>query len=72
MTPDEVIRESIREEERCDELLTVKQYADMFGVHIQTVYSTIRNGTLQHHVIRIGRTIRIDVSREIIRQRKAS
>lgn len=54
------------------DLLTVKQYADMFGVHVQTVYSTIRNGTLQHHVVRIGRAIRIDVSRETIPERKAS
>lgn len=38
--------------ERREELLTVKQYADLFGLHIQTVYSAIRRGHLPYRVIR--------------------
>ena len=46
-----------------EHLLTVQEYADGHRVHIQTVYSAIRDGRLQHRVVRVGRAIRIDVSR---------
>jgi excisionase family DNA binding protein len=52
--------------------ITVKEYADLFRVHVQTVYSAVRSGRLSHPWERVGRTIRIDVSRESIEQRKAS
>jgi excisionase family DNA binding protein len=52
--------------------LTVKEYADRLGVHIQTVYSAIRRGLLKREVERVGRTIRIYVSRGSISDRKAS
>lgn len=54
------------------EWLTVKEYADMFRLHIQTVYSAVRKGRINHPIERVGRTIRIDVSRETIPERKAS
>lgn len=54
------------------EWLTVKQYADMFGVHVQTVYAAVREKRINHPIERIGRTIRIDVSRENIPERIAS
>lgn len=54
-----------RQEEVDKELLTVKQYAARFGVHVQTVYSAIRYGRrLQGAVVRpTSRTIRIAVLR---------
>lgn len=52
--------------------LTVKEYAAMMRVHVQTVYSAIRYERLNHPIERVGRTIRIDVSRETIPERKAS
>jgi excisionase family DNA binding protein len=54
------------------EWLTVKEYAELFRLHVQTVYTAISKGTMPHHVQRFGRTIRIDVSRETITGRKAS
>lgn len=52
----------------CDELLTVQQYADRYGIHVQTVYTAIRKGYRLFGVpIRPSeRTIRIAVSRETI------
>jgi excisionase family DNA binding protein len=55
-----------------DELLTVKEYADRHRVHVQTVYSAIRRGLLPHPVTRVGRVIRIDVSRASIQERKSA
>jgi excisionase family DNA binding protein len=54
------------------EWLTVKEYAEMFRVHVQTVYSAIRLGRLSHPWERVGRSIRIDVSRESIEERKSA
>lgn len=52
--------------------LTVKEYAYLMRVHVQTVYAAIRANRLNHPVARIGNTIRIDVSRESITGRIAS
>lgn len=50
-----------------DELLTVKEYADLTRVHVQTVYTAIRYGRLKLKVLRpTTRTIRICVPRESI------
>lgn len=50
-----------------DELLTVKEYADLHRVHVQTVYSAIRYGRFKYEVLRpTERTIRIVVPRESI------
>lgn len=51
-----------------EELLTVKEYAAIFGIHEQTVYTAIRYGRrLQGRVERPSpRTIRIAVPRESI------
>jgi hypothetical protein len=50
-----------------DALLTVKEYAALNRVHIQTVYSSIRRGLFPHRVERpTPGTIRIIVSRESI------
>lgn len=59
-------------DDRDNELLTVKEYASRRRVHIQTVYTAIRNGRLPYRTERIGRSIRIVVSRESIEERKAS
>jgi predicted site-specific integrase-resolvase len=59
-------------DDRDNELLTVKEYAERRRVHIQTVYAAIRRGLLSYPVERIGRSIRIVVSRESIIERKAS
>jgi hypothetical protein len=48
------------------ELLTVKEYALMYRVHVQTVYAAIRCQRLSHDIERVGRSIRILVPREII------
>jgi hypothetical protein len=57
-----------------EEWLTVKEYAYHRKVHVQTVYSALRHRPhlFPYHFERNGRTIRIDVSRESIRDRKAS
>lgn len=56
-----------------DDLLTVKQYAERYGLHVQTVYTAIRSGRLRYLVVRpTPRTIRIDVSRESIQARKSA
>lgn len=60
------------EQVRAEDWLTVKEYAALHRVHEQTVYSAIRRGLIHHPIERIGRSIRIDVSRESISQRKAS
>ena len=54
--------------------LTVKEYASVFGVHFQTVYSAIRHGhKLLGRVERpSSRTIRIVVPRESIEERKSA
>lgn len=54
--------------------LSVKEYAALRRVHVQTVYSHLRfhPQTFPHPFERVGRAIRIDVSRESIRDRKAS
>lgn len=52
--------------------ISVKQYAEMFGVHVQTVYTAIREGKMNHPIERVGRAIRIDVSRGIIEERKSA
>lgn len=54
------------------EWLTVKEFAFARRVHVQTVYSAIRRGLFPYHWERTGRTIRIDVSRASIAERKAS
>jgi len=54
------------------EWLTVKEYAEMFRLHVQTVYTAIRKKQFNHPIERVGRAIRIDVSRETIPDRKAS
>lgn len=43
--------------------MTVQEYADLLGVHVQTVYSAIRRGLLKRPYERVGRVIRISVSR---------
>lgn len=57
-----------------EELLTVKQYADIFGLHEQTVYTAIRFG--RHLNGRVERptshTIRIAVPRESIARLKSA
>jgi hypothetical protein len=55
-----------------DEWVTVKEYAFARKVNVQTVYSAIRRGHFRLPFERIGRTIRIDVSRGSIQDRKAS
>lgn len=56
--------------------LTVKEYAALLRVNIQTVYAAIRAGRLKHPFIRVGGrgrgAIRIDVSRESITERKSA
>lgn len=66
-------RDVIAASER-EELLTVKEYADLFGIHVQTVYSAIRFGHhLQGRVERpTSRTIRIAVPRESIQRLKSA
>lgn len=54
------------------EQITVKEYASIFRLHIQTVYTAIRYNRLPHHVIRVGRAIRISVPRESINERKTA
>lgn len=54
------------------EWLTVKEYAEMFRLHVQTVYTAIRKKQINHPIERTGRAIRIDVSRETIQDRQAS
>jgi hypothetical protein len=60
--------------EHQDHWLTVKEYAFDRGVHVQTVYSALRYRPhlFPHQFERIGRTIRINVARESIQDRKAS
>lgn len=43
------------------ELLTVKELADMWRVHEQTIYGLIRRRRLDG-VLRLGREIRIDIT----------
>lgn len=53
-------------------LLTVKEYADLHRLHVQTVYSAVRYGRkLAGRVVRSSsHTIRIAVSRESIKTLK--
>lgn len=55
-----------------EEWLSVKEYAASRKVHEQTVYSAIRRKLFPYHVERIGKLIRIDVSRGSIEDRIAS
>ena len=57
-----------------EEWLSVKEYAALRRVHVQTVYSALRYraATFPHIVERVGRVIRIYVPRESINERKAS
>lgn len=59
--------------ERCD-WVTVKEFATLRRVHIQTVYTAIRGGELQklYPVERVGRSIRVGVPRGTISERRAS
>jgi len=52
--------------------LTVKEYAALYRLHVQTVYTAIRFQRLPHAVVRIGRAIRITVPRESIEDRKSA
>jgi hypothetical protein len=52
--------------------LTVKEYADLYRLHVQTIYTAIRFGRLDHDVERFGRAIRIVVPRESIQGRKSA
>jgi hypothetical protein len=54
------------------ELLTVKEYACMYRLHVQTIYTAIRLNRLPHAVDRIGRSIRIAVPRESIEGQKSA
>lgn len=42
--------------EKAEGLITVKEAAAYLGLHVQTVYQKVKNGTLPH--VRYGRTIR--------------
>lgn len=44
--------------------LTVQEYADRYRMHVQSVYKAIQRGAVPHKVIRVGRTIRIDITEE--------
>lgn len=51
--PASLLAESHQEERQSEEvLLTVKQYASLLGLHIQTVYSQIRYGRCSCRVIK--------------------
>ena len=71
MSLDDDARDLLTDIQR-EEWLTVKEYAFARRVHVQTVYSAMRNGQFKYYFERVGRTIRIDVSRGSIRDRKAS
>lgn len=57
-----------------EDLLTVKQYADRCGVHVQTIYTAIRLNRLRFgRVVRVtDGVIRVAVPRGTITDRKAS
>ena len=58
---DDKVREAAIQVRR-EELLTVKEYASLVREHEMSVYRRIRVGR-QVGVVRIGRTIRIDLAR---------
>lgn len=60
------------EDSRDEVELTVKEYADLHRLHVQTVYSAIRQGNRVYgRVVRTSvRSIRIYVPRESIQARK--
>jgi len=72
----EAVAASQREEQasQAEDLLTVKEYADLHRVHIQTVYSAIRQGhRLNGRVERpTPRTIRIAVPRGSIQRLRSA
>lgn len=70
----EILDESRGEEAASEELLlTVKEYASRYGLHVQTIYSAIRRGLFPHRVERpTSHTIRIAVSRESIKELKSA
>lgn len=72
MTDEEAAAERAIQESRREEWLTVKEFAFARGLHVQTVYGAMRNGTFRYYFERVGRAIRIDVSRGNIQDRKAS
>lgn len=59
--PDDLTRPDAARARDHAELLTVQQYADRYGVHVQSVYAAIRRGQRLHGaVVRpTPRTIRI-------------
>lgn len=72
--PLDVLASADHEQQR-SRFLTVKEYADTRGLHVQTVYAAIRRGLFPFAVERSQGdkgAIRIDVSRESIKIRKAS
>lgn len=71
----DILDESRREEAESNEvLLTVKEYAGLYGVHLQTVYTAIRYGRrINGRVERpTSHTIRIAVPRESIKELKSA
>ena len=62
----DVVEASKRVERDGECWLTVKEYADLHRVHVQTVYTAIRYQRLDERVKRVGRAIRIVVSRASI------
>ena len=52
--------------------LTVKEYAALRRVHVQTVYTAIRLRRLKHPIDYVGRAIRIGVPRESIQGHTAA
>lgn len=64
--------ERVIHDSRKEEWLSVKEYAFARRVHVQTVYAAIRRGLFPHPFERVGRTIRVYVSRESIQGRIAS
>lgn len=72
LDPQALLTAADLQDQRASRFLTVKQYAADRGVHEQTVYAAIRRGLFPYVVERIGNAIRIDVSRESIKERIAS
>lgn len=63
----ERVREAVAEQEAFNELLTVKEYATRYGLHVQSVYSAIRYRRFKLPIVRLmSRSIRIKVPRESI------
>lgn len=71
---DEQRARDLVEQSKREEWLTVKEYAALRKLHVQTVYSALRYRPerFPHPFEHVGRTIRIDVSRGSIQERRAS